>query len=111
MRRPFDLILTHLRTSALPIISVDIPSGWDVDSGRQTLETQADEETGEVAVVETFEPEVLISLTAPKKGVRDFKGQHWLGGRFVPEYVPILVWLIASGRRTKRSTRSAQQLT
>lgn len=46
-----------------------------------------DEETGEVEVVETFEPEVLISLTVPKEGVKEFAGRHWLGGRFVPEYV------------------------
>ena len=34
--------------------------------------------------VETFEPEALISLTVPKMGVRQYKGRHWLGGRFVP---------------------------
>ena len=31
-----------------------------------------------------LEPDVLISLTAPKEGVRLFKGRHFLGGRFVP---------------------------
>jgi len=28
---------------------------------------------------------VLISLTAPKEGVKDFRGKHFLGGRFVPK--------------------------
>ncbi|OBZ71298.1 NAD(P)H-hydrate epimerase, partial [Grifola frondosa] len=30
-----------------------------------------------------LEPDVLVSLTAPKEGVRCFKGRHFLGGRFV----------------------------
>eukprot|EP00798_Chlamydomonas_sp_ICE-L_P003677 gene3677-13751_t len=31
-----------------------------------------------------MEPSMLVSLTAPKMGVKDFKGIHYLGGRFVP---------------------------
>lgn len=84
LRRPFDRILTLLRTSSLPIISVDIPSGWDVEKGRQKLETEPDE-NGQVETVETFVPNTLISLTVPKEGVKEFKGRHWLGGRFVPK--------------------------
>ena len=87
LRPPFHTILTALRQSSLPIISIDIPSGWDVERGRQRLETVPDEKTGEVEVVETFEPEVLVSLTVPKLGVEQFGGRHWLGGRFVPGYV------------------------
>lgn len=60
------------------MLSIDIPSGWDVDSGRQPLKDT------EGNTVKTFEPEVLLSLTAPKQGVREFKGGHWLGGRFIP---------------------------
>jgi NAD(P)H-hydrate epimerase len=52
----------------------------------QPLYTQEDEQ-GNTETIETFTPEALISLTVPKLGVRGFKGQHWLGGRFVPEYV------------------------
>ncbi|KAG7536005.1 hypothetical protein FFLO_03525 [Filobasidium floriforme] len=86
VRPPYHTILNHLASpetenssqKRLPILSIDIPSGWDVDSGRQPLkDTNGDE-------VETFEPEVLLSLTAPKEGVRGFRGRHWLGGRFIP---------------------------
>lgn len=34
-----------------------------------------------------MEPDVLVSLTAPKLGVKAFKGRHFLGGRFVPRWV------------------------
>lgn len=84
LRRPFDRILALLGSSSAPILSIDIPSGWDVERGRQKLETEPDE-NGKVDVVETFVPDALISLTVPKEGVREFKGRHWLGGRFVPE--------------------------
>lgn len=88
LRRPFDRILTLLQTSPAPILSVDIPSGWDVERGRQKLETEPDDQ-GKVEVIETFVPDTLISLTAPKEGVRDYKGRHWLGGRFVPRSVSL----------------------
>jgi NAD(P)H-hydrate epimerase len=84
VRPPYRTILNHLaspETSSqkrLPVLSIDIPSGWDVDSGRQPLKDT------EGNTVETFEPEVLLSLTAPKEGVRGFRGRHWLGGRFIP---------------------------
>ena len=70
IRAPFDEALSLLIKSKLPIVSVDIPSGWDVEKGD-------DQNTG-------FVPDVLVSLTAPKEGVRGFKGRHFLGGRFVP---------------------------
>lgn len=84
VRPPYHTILNHLASpenssqKRLPVLSIDIPSGWDVDSGRQPLKDT------EGNTVETFEPEVLLSLTAPKEGVREFKGRHWLGGRFIP---------------------------
>lgn len=35
---------------------------------------------------EHFQPELLISLTAPKLCSKFFKGKHhYLGGRFIPE--------------------------
>ncbi len=57
------------------IISVDIPSGWDVDKG--ILEGEGGEGV--------INPSMLISLTAPKKCAEGFKGVHYLGGRFVPK--------------------------
>lgn len=84
LRPPFHTILRLLHDSKLPILSVDIPSGWSVTDGPQPLHTQPDE-NGKSELVETFTPEALISLTSPKEGVRGYKGRHWLGGRFVPE--------------------------
>ncbi|PWZ02196.1 YjeF N-terminal domain-like protein [Testicularia cyperi] len=53
-----------------PIISVDIPSSWDVEQGN---------------INKAFTPSVLISLTAPKLGSANFQGRHFLGGRFISE--------------------------
>ena len=52
------------------LVSVDVPSGWDVDGGDLTG-------TG-------FHPNVLISLTAPKLSSKKFEGRHFVGGRFLP---------------------------
>ena len=71
VRAPFDDALTLIAGSKLPIVSVDIPSGWDVERGN--------------AAGVGLNPDVLISLTAPKEGAREFKGRHFLGGRFVPK--------------------------
>ncbi|KAF9006843.1 YjeF N-terminal domain-like protein [Hymenopellis radicata] len=71
VRAPFDSALSLITESHLPIVSVDIPSGWDVEAGN------------EAGV--GLNPNVLISLTAPKEGVRAFSGTHFLGGRFVPK--------------------------
>ena len=73
VRSPFDAALPLINNSGLPIVSVDIPSGWDVEEGK----------TDNVAI----DPDVLISLTAPKLGVAAFRGRHFLGGRFVPKCV------------------------
>ncbi|KAF7792602.1 hypothetical protein EIP86_003698 [Pleurotus ostreatoroseus] len=71
VRAPFDSALPLITQSGLPIVSVDIPSGWDVEKGN--------------AAGVGLNPQVLVSLTAPKEGSRDFKGVHFLGGRFVPK--------------------------
>lgn len=69
VRTPFDSALPLIMESKLPIVSVDIPSGWDVEKGNA-------EGVGLI-------PDVLVSLTAPKEGARGFTGRHFLGGRFV----------------------------
>jgi len=69
IRAPFDTALQLISSSKLPIVSVDIPSGWDVEKGNE-------HNIG-------LQPDVLISLTAPKEGVKEFKGKHFLGGRFI----------------------------
>lgn len=71
-RPPFDAIVRALTVAVnLPVVSVDIPSGWDVESGPPDQNA--------------LMPEVLVSLTAPKLCAAHFKhGRHYLGGRFVP---------------------------
>ncbi|CAG5099051.1 Oidioi.mRNA.OKI2018_I69.XSR.g16204.t3.cds [Oikopleura dioica] len=56
-----------------PILSVDSPSGWDVNLG------PIDENS--------INPQVLISLSAPKPSIRHFKGRNFLGGRFLPRSI------------------------
>ncbi|XP_048850045.1 NAD(P)H-hydrate epimerase [Brienomyrus brachyistius] len=69
VREPFSSILATLRKITVPIASVDIPSGWDVEKGSP----------------DGLQPDLLISLTAPKKAATHFRGRyHFLGGRFVP---------------------------
>ncbi|KAI0354886.1 YjeF N-terminal domain-like protein [Trametes cingulata] len=71
VRAPFDTALPLIAESKLPIVSVDVPSGWNVDLGNV-------DDKG-------LNPDVLVSLTAPKEGVRKYTGRHFLGGRFVPK--------------------------
>ncbi|KAL7663517.1 NAD(P)H-hydrate epimerase [[Candida] zeylanoides] len=72
IRSPFDDVVRFLATAELPpIVSVDIPSGWDVDAGPSAG---------------ALDPAMLVSLTAPKPCATHFaaKGKsHYLGGRFI----------------------------
>lgn len=69
-RQEFIQILNNLQNTSTPICSIDIPSGWNVETGPQE---------------DSIQPEFLISLTAPKQCAKFFNGKyHYLGGRFVP---------------------------
>lgn len=69
VRGPFAPVLETLKKTEIPILSVDIPSGWDVENGDP----------------EGLQPDTLVSLTAPKLCAQNFRGRfHYLGGRFVP---------------------------
>ena len=73
IRPPFDELIEHLLDPAVekpPIVSVDIPSGWDVDNGPVNGD-------------KSINPQMLVSLTAPKPCTKYFKGIHYLGGRFI----------------------------
>ncbi|RXG55849.1 NAD(P)H-hydrate epimerase [Armadillidium vulgare] len=72
VRPLFEPILDALSQTKVPVASVDIPSGWNV-------------ETGPPSDAASLNPDMLISLTAPKLCSKYFKGRfHYLGGRFVP---------------------------
>ena len=69
LRTPFDKIIPEFKTLK-NIISVDVPSGWIVDDEKE-------------CELNDFNPEVLISLCLPKVCVTNYKGEHYLGGRFI----------------------------
>jgi len=60
----------------IPILAVDSPSSWNIDSG------PPDSGPGS-----KYNPDALISLTAPKPLVKWFKGRHFVGGRFLSKKV------------------------
>lgn len=70
----FDLIFVFFFSS------IDIPSGWHVESGPQPLEDcQTDH------FIKPIKPELLISIVAPKLCAKHYIGKyHYLGGRYVP---------------------------
>lgn len=73
IRPPFDDLIGWLSDNhnrIAPIVSVDIPSGWDVDNG------PIDQDIGST---------MLVSLTAPKPCATLLKPNvvHYLGGRFI----------------------------
>ncbi|ETI50030.1 YjeF family domain-containing protein [Phytophthora nicotianae CJ01A1] len=72
IRPPFDHVVGTLQKCQTPIVSIDIPSGWHVEKGNESG-------VG-------LEPQMLVSLTAPKLCAKLFTGPdkvHYVGGRFV----------------------------
>lgn len=102
VRAPFGTVLDQFKKTSKPILSVDIPSGWDVEKGNPgdgfepgadacpttTILSQGDRcPTAELTRVGYFCTDAILSLTAPKIGVKAFAeagGKHLLGGRFIP---------------------------
>jgi NAD(P)H-hydrate epimerase len=72
VREPFPKVIEALRNSKIPVLAVDAPSSWNIETG------PPDSGPGK-----GFNPNALISLTAPKPLVKWFKGRHFLGGRFL----------------------------
>ncbi|XP_065324680.1 NAD(P)H-hydrate epimerase-like [Gordionus sp. m RMFG-2023] len=74
-RPPFDDVIGKIAALKIPVISLDVPSGWDVD-GRTSPSSLG---------AYCIRPDALVSLTAPKECSKYFKGRyHFLGGRFLP---------------------------
>ncbi|KAF3351252.1 hypothetical protein VD0002_g8151 [Verticillium dahliae] len=76
VREPFPAVIRALEETRLPVTSVDAPSSWDIEEGPP--------KTG---LGSSFNPTVLVSLTAPKPLVKHFQGRHFVGGRFVSDTV------------------------
>ncbi|CAL9738552.1 NAD(P)H-hydrate epimerase [Monosporozyma servazzii] len=76
MREPFGSIVEemHKVEDKIPIVAVDIPTGWDVDEGPVSSPH--------------LTPSVLVSLTVPKpcsKFIKSARTAHYVGGRFIPK--------------------------
>jgi len=77
VRSPFDTIIKALNESKVPIASIDVPSGWDIEKGN----------AGGKGIEN---PTLLLSLTAPKICASKFVGKfHYLGGRFIPPSIAV----------------------
>ncbi|KAL1630384.1 hypothetical protein SLS56_004911 [Neofusicoccum ribis] len=72
VREPFPKVIEALRDTKVPVLAVDAPSSWNIETG------PPDSGPGK-----GFQPPALISLTAPKPLVKWFNGRHFLGGRFL----------------------------
>lgn len=76
IRPPFDSVINTINShSDIPILSVDIPSGWEVDEGFVPGGLR--------------DPAVLVSLTAPKPVAQHIRPttRHFVGGRFVNNHI------------------------
>jgi NAD(P)H-hydrate epimerase len=70
VREPFPAVIRALEETSISVTSVDAPSSWNIEEGPPKEGPGA-----------KFNPEVLVSLTAPKPLVKYFKGRHFVGGR------------------------------
>lgn len=78
------LNLMHQSSRQMPLVCVDIPSGWHVENGDSNIENDQ-VNLDQSLRIPALQPDCLISLTAPKLCARYFKGRyHYLGGRFCP---------------------------
>ncbi|KAK5780631.1 NADHX epimerase PWA37_003275 [Arxiozyma heterogenica] len=78
IREPFGTIVEELNKleDKIPVVAVDIPTGWDVDNG--PIENEP-----------SYVPSVLVSLTVPKpcsQCINPKRTTHYVGGRFIPRH-------------------------
>lgn len=76
VREPFPSVIKALAESKVPVLAVDAPSSWNIDEGPP-----------KDGPGQKYNPEAMISLTAPKPLVKWFNGRHFVGGRFVSEEI------------------------
>jgi NAD(P)H-hydrate epimerase len=72
IREPASQGLQFLLSVKAPVVSIDVPSGWEVDSS-------------DPPPPGSLQPDLLVSLTCPKICAhKQFKGKHVLGLRSLP---------------------------
>ena len=72
IRQPYKDFIEQIKPFEKKVLSVDIPSGWDANEGN---------------IHSLFTPNSIISLGIPKKCSESFKGEHFYGGRFIPDKI------------------------
>ncbi|CDF32447.1 unnamed protein product [Chondrus crispus] len=77
IRQQYWTVYEMLISTRLAIVSLDVPSGWDLSTGPRKIDVTADS---------FIKPEVLVSLGAPKLGSKVFAGgYHFIAGRHLPQ--------------------------
>jgi NAD(P)H-hydrate epimerase len=76
VREPFPGVIKALAESKVPVLAVDAPSSWNIEDGPPS------DGPGK-----GYNPDALISLSAPKPLVKWFKGRHFVGGRFLSKEI------------------------
>ncbi|CAD8105722.1 unnamed protein product [Paramecium sonneborni] len=52
------------------VLAINLPVGWHTDNGN---------------LYNVYVPQFVISLGLPLKGIKEFEGQHAIGGRYIPQ--------------------------
>ena len=80
LRAPFGELLQAMGQHS-NIVAVDVPSGWDVDRGPPADTTDTDA---------ALRPDVLVSLMAPKRCAKAYRGSaHFLGKVALPPKIAL----------------------
>ena len=66
-REPFASMIASMASTRVPVLSIDVPSGWHVENG----------DVHDTKLI----PAAVVSLTAPKECMRSYSGRHYVGGR------------------------------
>lgn len=71
-----ETFIDKYHQTKVPVLAVDAPSSWNIETGPPKSGPGS-----------SYNPNALISLTAPKPLVQWFKGRHFVGGRFLSKTV------------------------
>ena len=72
-RHPYDHIISSLKTQQHKILSIDVPSGWNINDSTDSISESSS------ALYPTFN----ISMMLPKQCMINYTGTHYIGGNFL----------------------------